>query len=247
MEEAIAAINFFILLSNLLIYQAHRQQTLNTINRHRKSVMASAVWPPSKNSARSGGWIRIPAKQTLRAMVEASLRPLEDENNCPISSSYLLSCTRSRFTQRLDPELDTLLDSLPPDEVDVLRTFAVDVDGLHHGLSDPTSKLVHGVSSWCPGRDKAIRNVALWYTDSIQDDIREIIGTFGQNREPQDLKEIFIRAQVEAYIAKHYASNIDFFLSQLEMDVAVIHLAHHVNCEMISKAMVCWLSFSCDS
>jgi hypothetical protein len=222
MEEGIAVINLFILLSNLLIYHAHRQQTLNTINRHRKSVMASAVWPPSKYSALSGGWIRIPAKQTLRAMVEASLRPLEDENNCPTSSSYVSSCTRSRFTQRLDPELDTLLDSLSSDEVKVLRTFAVDVDGLHHGLSNPTSKLVHGVSSWCPWRDKAIRSVALWYTDSIRDDITEIIETFGQKCEDQDPKQIFIRAQVEAYIAKRYASNIDFFLSQLEMDVAVV-------------------------
>jgi hypothetical protein len=239
MEEAILIINIFILISNLLTYHAHRQQTLNTIYRHRKSVIASAVWPPGRDSGLSGDWIRIPAKQTLRAMVEASLRPLENEKCCPISSTDLLYCTRSRFTQRLDPELETLLESLSSDEVNLLRTFAVDVDGLHHGLSDPTYKLVHSVSSWCPRRDKATRDVALWYTDSIRDDITKIIETFGQKCEDQDPKETFIRTQVEAYIAKAYASNIDFFLSRLEMDVAVIHLAHHVNSEMISKAMVC--------
>ncbi|KAL4931880.1 uncharacterized protein BDV17DRAFT_227701 [Aspergillus undulatus] len=190
-------------------------------------------------------------------MVEASLRPLENEKCCPISSPTLSYCTRSRFTQRLDPELEALLESLSSEEIDILRTFAVGIDGLQHGLSDPTTKLVHGVSSWCLGRDKAIRNVALWYTDSIRDDITQIIETYGQKAEDQDPKETFIRAQVEAYIAKGYASNIDFFCSRLEMDVAVVsgfvyfkipdadyhplqnHLAHYVNCEMISKAVVC--------
>ncbi|KAL4950832.1 hypothetical protein BDW69DRAFT_171283 [Aspergillus filifer] len=223
MEAAIAVITFLTFFLTLFIYHAQRRQFLNTMDRRRKSATASVVWPPSDNPL-SGDWSLVPAMQALRAMVEASLRPHEFERQCSISSPYPLFCERSVYTPRLDPELEELLNSLSSDEVNLLKTFVYSVDGLNHGLSSPTYKLVHSVSSWCLRTDEAIRKVALLYVDSIRDDIADIIEPFEQTYEGQGQKENFIKAQVDAYIAQHYASNIDAFYSQRERDVALVSI-----------------------
>lgn len=205
--------------------------------------MDLAIWKPNEAFPLPMDWTKPPALRVLHALVEAAFRAYENEGdeyleinvpevnwkfeqysrNCPLVKPHQSEvCVRSRFTCQFDTEIEDFCDSLSEGELVLLRSFAFRIDGFHSSNS-PTSKLVHGISSWFQSRHQAIEKVALLYKGSIRDIVAKALQDLNNNlQDNNDPIKAFVRARVKEFVAKEYSSSIDYFLDVVGQEVAIV-------------------------